>query len=242
MDNLLGYLRQLNIASMTLRVVLAMLMGGLIGYERERKSHPAGFRTYMLVAIGASLTVMMSQYYDLMEQGIWADIVAEVGRRTDMARFGARVVSGIGFLGAGTILVTARQEVKGLTTAAGLWASACMGLAIGAGFYECMLVGFILILFSLSLLPRLEDAVNEHSRYCNVYVELDGIEKLGGVVNRLKADEVRLFDVDIETAKNPGRAAQVNAVLTLFLPKARTHTELLARLSTIDGVSAVDEI
>lgn len=242
MENLIAYLRQLNLCSMMLRVVLAMLMGGLIGFERERKSHPAGFRTYMLVAVGASLTVMMSQYYDLMQRIAWADVVAEVGRRTDMARFGARVVSGIGFLGAGTILVTSRQEVKGLTTAAGLWASACMGLAIGAGFYECMLVGVLLILICLAVLPRLEDTVNEHSRHCNVYVELDSIENLSGVVNRLKADEVRLFDVDIEKSSGSGRIAQINAVFSLLLPKSRTHTELLARLSTLDGVLMVDEI
>lgn len=242
MENLIAYLRQLNIYSMMLRVILAMLMGGLIGYERERTSHPAGFRTYMLVAIGASLTVMMSQYYDLMQRIAWADVVAEVGRRTDMARFGARVVSGIGFLGAGTILVTSRQEVRGLTTAAGLWASACLGLAIGAGFYECMLVAVFLILFSLSLLPRLEDAINERSRHCNVYVELAGIENLSGVVNRLKADNIRLFDVELEKASSSGRIAQINAVFSLLLPKASTHTDLLARLSTLDGVLAVDEI
>ncbi len=241
MENLIAYLRQLNLCSMMLRVVLAMLMGGLIGYERERKSHPAGFRTYMLVAIGASLTVMMSQYYDLMQRFAWADIVAQVGGRTDMARFGAQVVNGIGFLGAGTILVTSRQEVQGLTTAAGLWASACMGLAIGAGFYECVLVGVVLILICLAVLPKLEDAINEHSRYCNVYVELDSIENLSGVVNRLKADDVRLFDVDIEKAASSGRVAQINAVFSLLLPKTRTHTELLARLSTLDGVLMVDE-
>ena len=242
MENLIAYLRQLNLCSMMLRVVLAMLMGGLIGFERERKSHPAGFRTYMLVAIGASLTVMMSQYYDLMQRVAWADVVAEVKQRTDLARFGASVVSGIGFLGAGTILVTSRQEVKGLTTAAGLWASACMGLAIGAGFYECMLVGVLLILICLAVLPRLEDAVNEHSRHCNVYVELDSIENLSGIVNRLKADEVRLFDVDIEKASGSGQIAQINAVFSLLLPRARTHTELLARLSTLEGVLMVDEI
>ena len=242
MEHAVTSLRELNIWSMMLRVILAMLMGGLVGYERERKSHPAGFRTYMIVAIGASLTVMMSQYYALMQSTVWAGIVARVGNRTDAARFGAQVVNGIGFLGAGTILVTSRQEVQGLTTAAGLWASACMGLAIGAGFYECMLVGFLLILFSLSLLPKLEDAVNERSRHCNVYLELDGIEKLGGVVNRLKRDDVRLFDIDLQKTQNPGRGQQVNAVFNLFLPKARTHTELLAQLSTIDGVITVEEI
>ena len=130
-----AYLRELNLFSMMLRVVLAMIVGGIIGFEREKKGRPAGFRTYMLVAVGATLTVILSQYLDLMLHSRWALTAENVGIRTDLSRFGAQVINGVGFLGAGTIIVTGRQEVKGLTTAAGLWASACMGIAIGAGFY-----------------------------------------------------------------------------------------------------------
>ena len=135
MEHCLIYLRELNMASMMLRIVLAMLMGGLIGLDRERKNRPAGFRTYMLVAIAAASTQILSQYLDLMLDTQWAEAYAIVGRRTDVVRLGARIVSGVGFIGTGTILLTERQEVKGLTTASCLWASACMGLAIGAGFY-----------------------------------------------------------------------------------------------------------
>ena len=136
---------------MMLRIILALLMGGLIGMERERKRRPAGFRTYMLVALGAALTVILSQYLDYMINNPWAEISASIGVKTDASRFGAQVINGVGFLGAGTIIVTGRQEVKGLTTAAGLWASACMGLAIGAGFYECMIIGFILIFLCMRI-------------------------------------------------------------------------------------------
>ena len=148
------YLRELNLASVLLRLLLAMLFGGLIGMERGRKGRAAGFRTYMLVCLGAALTMLLSQYEYVMLETRWAPLAAEMGMRTDVARFGAQVINGIGFLGAGTIIVTGRQEVKGLTTAAGLWASACMGLAIGAGFYECVLLGFLLIFLSIRLLRR----------------------------------------------------------------------------------------
>ena len=153
MEAVLDYLRQMNMVTVMVRLTMAMLFGGLIGLERERKRRPAGFRTYMLVCLGAALTMLLSQYESYMVTHDWAELAAEIGIRTDVSRFGAQVINGIGFLGAGTIIVTGRQEVKGLTTAAGLWASACMGLAIGAGFYECVILGFLLIFLSIRLLP-----------------------------------------------------------------------------------------
>ena len=119
-----------------LRLAVAMFCGGAIGLERGKKRRPAGFRTHMLVCIGATLAMLVSQYLSMMETTFWAALVSPNAPKTDLSRLGAQVINGIGFLGAGTIIVTGRQEVKGLTTAAGLWASACMGLAIGAGFVE----------------------------------------------------------------------------------------------------------
>ena len=105
-------LRQLNFASLLFRLALAMFFGGMIGMERERKRRPAGFRTYMLVCLGATLTLLLSQYESLMLDTVWAARAAEVGIKTDVSRFGAQVINGIGFLGAGTVIVTGRQEVK----------------------------------------------------------------------------------------------------------------------------------
>ena len=123
--------------SAAVRLTVAMICGGIIGLERGRRRRPAGFRTHMLVCMGAALTMLIGQY---VATRLAAD-PSLAGRTTDVARLGAQVINGIGFLGAGTIIVTGRQEVKGLTTAAGLWASACMGLAIGAGFYLGALLG-----------------------------------------------------------------------------------------------------
>ena len=241
MENWLDYLRQLNIVSMMLRIILALLMGGLIGMERERKRRPAGFRTYMLVALGAALTVILSQYLDYMINNPWAEINASIGVKTDASRFGAQVINGVGFLGAGTIIVTGRQEVKGLTTAAGLWASACMGLAIGAGFYECMIVGVVLIVISMKLLPLIEDAMLSSSRNMTIYVEMDSFENLGSIVNRIKAEGVHLYDVEIEKDKRE-HMARFSVLCSMRLPRRREHAELLAALSTLDGVVAIDEV
>ena len=119
-----SYIRELNLLSILLRLLLSMLFGGIVGLDRERKRRPAGFRTYMLVSLGAALTMLLGQYEYSLIRGPWAAISAEIGIKTDVARIGAQVINGIGFLGAGTILVTGRHEVKGLTTAAEVYAIA----------------------------------------------------------------------------------------------------------------------
>ena len=151
----LNFLREMNFVSMLLRLVLAMLFGGFIGLERERKRRPAGFRTYMLVCLGAALTMLLSQYESFMVTHDWHEAAAQIGLRTDVSRFGAQVINGIGFLGAGTIIVTGKQEVKGLTTAAGLWAAAIVGLCLGGGFYEGGICATALILAAEMFLSKL---------------------------------------------------------------------------------------
>lgn len=115
------YFYDINIISISTRLLLAVLFGGIIGLERGSNRHPAGFRTHILVCVGATLAMMTNQY------------ITEFFDTTDPARLGAQVITGVGFLGVGTILVTGKNRIKGLTTAAGLWASACLGLALGIG-------------------------------------------------------------------------------------------------------------
>ena len=237
----LSYFRELNIYSMVLRILLAMLVGGLIGFEREKKGRPAGFRTYMLVAIGAASTVMLSQYYDLLFTGPWAEIAARMGIKTDVSRFGAQVINGVGFLGAGTIIVTGRQEVKGLTTAASLWASACMGLAVGAGFYECVLIGFLLILISIKFLPAVDNYILSKSRRLFVYIEMDSIENLGGIINHAKERNIQLFDMDLDRVSR-GNVEYINALLALYLPRGKHHAEVIASISTLEGIISIEEV
>ena len=163
MASVLSYLRELNIVTMMLRILLAVLCGGLIGLERERKNRPAGFRTYMLTALGATLTVLLSLQLDQMLHGPWREVAESIGATQDVSRFGAEAAKGIGFLGAGTIIITARQQVKGLTTAAGLWASACLGLTIGAGFYSCAFICIAYMAACMYLLPPLEQRLTRRA-------------------------------------------------------------------------------
>ena len=133
--------RDINMYSIILRFLLSILFGGTIGIERGKKRHAAGMRTHIVVCMGAASVMMVSQYISTILQ-----------TATDPARLGAQVISGIGFLGVGTIVVTGHKQVKGLTTAAGLWASACMGLAIGIGFYEGALVMCLMLYIVLEVL------------------------------------------------------------------------------------------
>ena len=241
MNGTVSLLRELNIWSMMLRIGLAMLMGGVVGMERERKRRAAGFRTEMLVALGAAVTVMLGQYLDIMLRTQWTGISGTVGARTDVSRFPAQVINGVGFLGAGTILVTGRQEVKGLTTAACLWASACMGIAIGAGFYECVLVGSILIILSMRVFPILEDFVIARSRNMNISLEMDSLENLGAIIAKIKADGIGLYDVEIEKDVQ-SHITRFSVLILAKLPRKKQHAEMLAKLSALNGVVAIEEV
>ena len=229
----LAYLREMNVASVLLRLTVAMLFGGFIGLERERKRRPAGFRTYMLVCLGAALTMLLSQYESYMVTHAWHETAMEIGLRTDVSRFGAQVINGIGFLGAGTIIVTGKQEVKGLT--------ACMGLAIGAGFYECVLLGFLLILLTNRLLPFVEDAIIESARNMNIYVEFQTLDNLGDIIARIKSQGGQIYEVDLDRGREE-RSKNPSAVFSIRLPSRHLHVRVLAAISELESVYAIDEI
>ena len=227
MTETIAYLREFHFASVVLRLALAMLLGGCIGLERERKRRPAGFRTYMLVCLGAALTVLLSLYEYTLVTGPWSALAAELGMKTDVSRFGAQVINGIGFLGAGTILVTGRQQVKGLTTAAGLWASACTGLAVGAGFYECVLIAFAMIFLSI--------------RDINLYLEFNSMDDVSTIINQLKAQNVQIYDIDIERNRS-GEQLHPSSIFSIRLNEKIPHTQLLSELAGLDCLCAIEEL
>ncbi len=237
---MLDYLRQFNLASVLLRLTLAVVCGGLIGVNREHKRRPAGFRTYMMVCMGAALSMILGQYEDTMLHTLLSGAFEAVGQPTDVTRFGAQVINGIGFLGTGTILITEQREVKGLTTAAGLWATACMGLAIGAGFYEGVLLSFVCIFLSIKVLPYVELFLLSRSRNMNLYVELTSLERLKDFITLTKAIGIQIFDVELDRKRAAGGG--VGVVLYLHLPKNQSHTKLLTDLSYSPDVRAIDEI
>ena len=218
-----------NVYSTMFRLTLAVVCGGLIGLERVKKRRPAGFRTYMLVCLGAALTMIISQY------------LAVAGQTTDVSRLGAQVINGVGFLGAGTIIVTGHQQVKGLTTAAGLWASACMGLAIGAGFYIGALLGCLAIIGTVSLLSMLEGRIMSTARNMNIYIEFSGTGDIGTAIEKLKAMNVEIFDIEI-TKLRTSDGLPPSAILTIRLPKKLKHAEVMHTVSSVSGIQTVEEL
>ncbi len=223
------YMHDLNSVTIPLRLFLALLLGGIIGLERERKHRPAGFRTYMLVCLGAALTMMISQF------------LIEEGYSSDASRIGAQVVSGVGFLGVGTIIVTKRQQVKGLTTAAGLWASACMGLAIGAGFYEAAFYSCLFILIAFSILNRFNAFFLSRARSMTLYVEYVGSEELGVIIESIRKLNAKVTDVEISKSKTD-KEKIYGVILSIETPKKLIHTEIITTVATVEGVRSVEEL
>jgi len=231
----------LSIWDLLLRVGVAVLCGGVIGIDRGRKRRPAGFRTYMLVCVGSAMTMILGTYLSYMLLNVWAPELASDFANTDVSRFGAQVINGIGFLGAGTIIVTGRQQVKGMTTAAGLWASACMGLCIGAGFYLASLICCVLIIFTIIVFSKLERWILARARNVNIYVEFENTDDLSQIIEAIKSQEIRIFDVEITKAKY-SENHYPNAIFSLQLPKKKPHTEVMTAISEIETVRSIEEL
>ncbi len=228
MDQLVE-IREVTYLAVILRIVTAVFIGGIIGLEREMKNRAAGLRTYILVCLGACIIMMTNQYiYQAFNTG-------------DPVRLGAQVVSGIGFLGAGTIIVTKRNQIKGLTTAAGLWATAGLGLALGIGFYEAALAGAFAILVVITLMQRMDNRMRRNSDRMEVFVEISREYALGDFLR-----EVRAMDMDagnFQRERDSETQSEVRAyTVTLKLAKRRQHSEVLAELMKIPGVEYLEEL
>lgn len=229
MEKIINILREPNVYSTLFRLTLATICGGLVGLERVKKRRPAGFRTYMLVCLGAALTMVISQY------------LYKSGQTTDLSRLGAQVINGVGFLGAGTVIVTGRQQIKGLTTAAGLWASACMGLAIGAGFYFGALVGCGFIILTTSLLSMLEGRIMSTARNMNIYVEFTGTDDIGAIIETVKKNDIKIFDIEI-TKIRASDGLPPSAIFSIRLPRKYRHADIMAEIASVGGVQSVEEL
>lgn len=225
----LTYLRDLNLVSILVRIALSMLIGGVLGAERGRKNRPAGFRTYMLVCLGSAMVMMTNQYVSVIYGG------------SDLVRMGAQVVSGIGFLGAGTIIVTGRNQVKGITTAAGLWTAACSGLAIGIGFYEGAVLGGLAIFMIMALMQQIDDYIHKNASYIALYLELEGKFAFSDFLGYAGEN---LFEIsEVQVTKNKFAKEQVFCVvLTAKSRRRRTHSQMLEVLSDAPGIHYIEEL
>jgi putative Mg2+ transporter-C (MgtC) family protein len=235
------YLRELNIASVVFRLLLSMVVGGMVGIERWRKRRPAGMRTYMIVCLGSTLTMLTGQYISHMLDFEWLEAAQQIGVRTDISRLSAQVINGIGFLGAGTILVTSHQEVKGLTTAACLWASGCIGLAIGAGFYECVLISVILVYICIHYMRSVEAFFVENARNMNIYVEFQSMADVKGIIDYLKSGNAHIYEIELEDG-NAKAMKNPSGIFTVRLEQRTRHSSVLADISGLSNIRMVNEI
>ena len=223
-------LRDVTIWSVALRMTLAVLCGGIIGIEREYKRRPAGFRTHILICLGAAMTTLTSQYLYLV-----------LGQYTDMARLGAQVVAGIGFIGAGTIIVTRRQRVKGLTTAAGLWAAAIIGLALGGGFYEGGLFATFLILVAELFFSRVEYRMLKNAPEVNLYVEYGDNKTMDVLLQEFREHGLKILNMGIIHSKS-NEEHNACAIFTLRLHKGLDVDHLRQEVLATAGVVSVREL
>ncbi|MBR6186756.1 MAG: MgtC/SapB family protein [Clostridia bacterium] len=204
MENAVAYLRDFSLGSMALRLFLALAAGGLIGYGRSKRERPAGFRTYMLISIGAAMSTLLALYQYKMLTGAWADTAARVSLKFDGSRMAAQVITGIGFLGAGIIVKAAHQQVNGLTTATGLFATVCIGAAAGLGFYEVVLLALLMIVLVLNLMAPLEGAFKRRLRNITLNVEFHSVEDIATITELMEKEHAHIFDIDIERTERKG--------------------------------------
>lgn len=223
---ILGNFAAWNIRNILIRVVVATVLGGIVGLDRGMKHRGAGTKTITVVCLGATLVMLTEQYIQMYFPGL-----------ANMNRLAAQVISGVGFIGVGTIIIS-RHRVRGLTTAATLWASACIGLAVGIGFVEGGILITAMMLVSLHVLPYVERFAARHSRYCNAFIDLEKSRDLHIVIQKLKEADIVIDSMDISESSAVGEGISVHMVLYAKRPIERT--ELYDILMKSDKVMAVD--
>ena len=224
------WLQGLNIWSIIIRLIISVLIGGIIGLERAFKHRAAGFRTYIMVCLGATVAMLTNEF------------ICKITGTGDGARLGAQVISGIGFLGAGTIMFTSRNQVKGLTTAAGLWACACLGLAIGVGFYTLAILASIIVVGVFALLPSIEKIVTIRAKRFSIHIEFENRENLKEFINAARELEFRILSVEHNPAYSHSGLSVYTIELKVQNNKKISHKKYIEEFQKYSYVNFVEEI
>ena len=217
---LTAFEQDLSLLSVVLRIFLAALFGGVIGHERGKHGRQAGLRTHVLVCLGAAMTALLGVYS-----------IKVLGYSGDPFRVAAQVVSGIGFLGAGMIIVKSGNAITGLTTAAGLWTTAIIGIALGFGFYEGAILVMLLCVFTASFLTRVE---RRRKRSIHFYIEINNLSRAGEIAEELREMYKRDCYLEIIPSKS-GIAGSLGILLTISYNK--DIGEQMKRINEVEGVA-----
>lgn len=213
-----------------IRLLFSLVVGLVIGIDRAMKQRAAGVKTHVLVCMGSALVMLTSEYMVRM----FPDAKA------DLTRMGAQVISGVGFLGVGTIMITGRNQVRGLTTAACLWVCACVGLAAGAGFVEGAAYALILIVVTLKILSKVDMMVHERANVFSFYLEFNANKSIAAFMDEIRAMNVRVSVFDI--TKNKIKGEGPSAVMTLEVKDKSLKKTLLHDIQMMEHVRYAEEL
>lgn len=216
-------------SAIIIRMAFAMLVGILIGVDRGLKRRGAGIKTHTMVCLGAALVMMTSHY-----------MAETFGGKADLSRMGAQVISGVGFLGVGTIMVTGKNQVRGLTTAAGLWTCACVGLAIGIGFVEGAVITLVLILFTLRVLSKIDIWLHRYAKVFDLYLEFETNKSVTAFMQKMHEWNVKVGT--LEMAKSKIKNEGPTAIVSVELKKRKDRPHVLEEIRSLDCVKYMEEL
>ena len=229
-ENIITYFNEYGIGEMILKILLAVIAGAIVGAEREVHGRAAGLRTHILVSLGSALCAIIGSYLSVE--------MAKMGINSDAQRTGAQVISGISFLGAGTILIRkGKSHISGLTTAAGIWATAAIGLAVGFGLYVPAFFSAILAVVAFAMLTKLEYYMNRKRRTMTFYIEVNSVTAVKGTLYALKND-FRALEVQV-TESRSGIGTNVGIEATIRMPHNVSVDRKIAKLENLQNVDFV---
>ena len=232
-SNLLGeWSTRLDLGSILLRIALSILFSAVIGWERSTKRHAAGLRTFMLTSLASTMAMMLDLFL-IRSYGFAIPLIS------------AAVVVGIAIISSNSILFSSRSQIKGLTTAAGLWSVGFIGLLIGAGFYTVSLIGFIAMMICLSMFPRMERYFKNKSNHFEVHLELKNKENLQSFVATIRKLGLRIDDIEVNPAYINSGLSVYSVSLTIQsseLKKYKSHSEIIDALRSIEYIHHIEEM
>ena len=222
----------IDIFSIILRISLSILFSAVIGWERSTKRHAAGLRTFMLVSLASTMAMLL-------------DLFVMIRFKTAFPLVSAAVVVGIAIISSNSILFSSKNQIKGLTTAAGLWSVGFIGLLIGAGFYTVSVIGFIAMMLCLSLFPKMERYFKNKSNHFEVHLELKNKENLQSFVATIRQLGLRIDDIEVNPAYINSGLSVYSVSLTIQsneLKKYKSHSEIIDALRSIEYIHHIEEM
>ena len=221
-------LTEWTLRNVILRIVLALVLGSVIGIDRGAKKRGGGARMDAAVCLGAATVMLTARYMYRAFPGA-----------VDLSRMAAQVISGIGFLGAGSIIVSGHQ-IKGLTSAASIWTCACIGLAVGIGFIDGAVIITGILLMVLHILPMIEKRIYQWSRYVTLYIESDRNRTAAMLLHKLRSDGCTVDMYDVDKSRAEGQSFTI--LITVRIPARMKKGEYLKELEHLEGVLFVDAL